>query len=241
MRSAWLVAVPLVLAILHASRSAVACGGSGPGGTGGCELVLPGQTKRLAPRLTASAVATDTTLLFGEGRRADMQRALVFVALSVPLSNRLAFQGSVGGFVAGHLRTPARTTSLGPGAATSLGVSVRAVDGEGAAPLVIASLAASGTYAAADASARHFEAYDLRATGLVGKTIANRVTPYLLGRVFGGPAFWRWDDGARVQGTDLYKFQLGAGASAKLGPIDLFAEVTPLGERAIALGATIGL
>lgn len=230
----------MLAGIVLAPRDVMACGGSGPGGTGGCELVLRG-AKPVA-RLTASVVATDTTLLFGEGRRADMRRALAFASLSLPLSNRVALQSSLGGFVAGDLRTSLRTTTLGPGVATSLGLSVRAIDGDGAAPLVVLNVAASGTYVThPDDRARSFEAYDLRASGLVGKTIGERVTPYALGRVFGGPAFWRWDDGARVQGTDLYKYQVGAGVSAKLGAFDLFVEATPLGERSLALGATVPL
>ncbi len=186
-------------------------------------------------RLGASLATTSTTLLFGEGRRADMRRTAVFATFALPLTAKMAFETSVGGFVAGELRTPMRRVELGPGLVTALGLSVRAVDGAGAAPLVLVSATLSSTYARGE-DARNVEAYDLRATVLVGKTIAGTVTPYLLGRGFGGPVWFRWDDGTRVRGTDLYKYQLGAGLSVTVRGVDAFVEGAPLGERNLAAG-----
>ena len=73
----------------------------------------------------------------------------------------------------------------------------------------------------------------------MGKTLFGTFTPYALARAFGGPAIYRWDDGARVTGTDLYKYQLGAGAGLRLGPVDFFVEGAALGERALAFGIGI--
>lgn len=184
-------------------------------------------------------VATDTTMLFGSGRRAEMQRAAAFATLGLPLSRRVTFEASLGATLGTTLKTNAGTThELGPGAASALGITARALSEEGLAPFVIVGLTlSSGT--ASGKGAAGFSAYDLRASVIVGKTFAEVVTPYVLARGFGGPAFWRWDDGARVQGTDLHKFQIGAGLSVAAGPVDLFAEGVPLGERSLAGGAGI--
>lgn len=68
--------------------------------------------------------------------------------------------------------------------------------------------------------------------GLVaGYTVFDRLTPYAVARVFGGPVFWRGG-----VGTDAYHLQLGLGLVVGLpGGFDLAAEVVPLGEqRAVA-------
>jgi len=224
----------LALALMGvAPRDAAACGGSGPGGTGGCEFRLD---RPREPRIGASVVATDTTMLFGDGRRAQMERLATFASLGWPLSRRLTFEASLGATLGGKLETPGGTVSLLPGAASAVGLTGRVLDEGEVAPFVVAGLTLSGSTARARDAARSFEAYDLRASAIVGKTLARTLAPYVLGRAFGGPAFWRWDDGARVQGTDLHKLQLGAGLALSLGPVDLFVEAVPVGERSLAAG-----
>lgn len=228
----------VVVAVAGLPREAAACGGSGPGGTGMCAL---GEHRTQPPmRVGASVALTDTTILFGEGRRAGMTRTAVFGSFAMPVAPRLSFEASLGGFASGELRTPVRAVGLGPGLVTALGLTVRAVEGRGAAPLVVVSGTFSSSFVRGE-EARHVEAYDLRATVMVGKTIAEVVTPYVLGRGFGGPIWFRWDDGERVQGTDLYKYQLGAGVSVATRYVDLFVEGAPLGERTFAAGLGVRL
>jgi len=106
---------------------------------------------------------------------------------------------------------------------------------------VVLALTGSSTVARGDAPEHAYRAYDVRGTALVGKQIGGRVTPYALGRVFGGPVYTRWDDGVRAQGTDLYKYQVGAGVALALAPVDLFVEGAALGERSIAAGLGVRL
>lgn len=226
-------------ALAAAAGPAHACGGSGPGGTGMCEF--PQRDRARPARVGASVALTDTTILFGEGRRASMTRAAAFASLALPVSPRVTFEGALGGLVSGELGTPARAVGLGPGIVTALGVTWRALDGRDALPLVVVGLTLSGTFAKGDVPGRDLEAYDLRATALVGKTIADVFTPYALVRGFGGPVFFRWDDGTRAQGTDLYKYQVGGGASLALGRAYVFAEGAPLGERNVAAGVGVSL
>jgi hypothetical protein len=114
---------------------------------------------------------------------------------------------------------------------------VKIVDGAGARPLVIIGVAGSSTATQTSDRARPYSAYDVRGSALIGKTFARIVTPYALGRAFGGPAFYRWDDRTRVTGTDLYKYQVGAGVAFRVGSFDVFGEGVPLGERGFAAGA----
>ncbi|MDB4940658.1 MAG: uncharacterized protein JWP97_192 [Labilithrix sp.] len=87
------------------------------------------------------------------------------------------------------------------------------------------------------ASSTTFTAGDLRAGVIVGKTFGDVLTPYVTGRVFGGPIYWHLD-GASVTGTDLYKYQAGGGVSLALlrRRLDVFAEGIALGERGFAAG-----
>ena len=230
------VALTAFMALVLAAPDAEACGGSGPGGTGVCDL---SSGPRRSPRLGASIVATDTTILFGQGRRAESTRLVAFASLALPISRTLTFESSLGGVLGGELRTPGANNRLGPGLATAFGLSYRAVDGAGARPLVVLGVTGSTTATQTRDAARPYEAYDVRVSGLLGKTLFGVFTPYALARAFGGPALYRWDDGARVTGTDLYKYQLGAGAGLRLGPVDVFVEGAALGERALAFGLGI--
>ncbi len=84
-----------------------------------------------------------------------------------------------------------------------------------------------------------YEALDLRLGGIVGVTLFDAISPYALARVFGGPIFWRYL-GDSVTGTDVYKYQLGAGVALRAAKrVSAFAEGVPLGERALVLGMTV--
>lgn len=191
-------------------------------------------------RVGLSYSFTSTTILFGSGRRADLIRHAAFVSAELPLGERAALSVSTGGVAGGHLDDGPRRFSLGPGFANAIGASYRLVDGSGAAPLVLLTGAFSFTHARTSGGGESpsFTAFDARAGALVGKTIADVVTPYALGRVFGGPIFWRFR-GDAVTGTDLYKYQAGAGLSARLfgHRVDAFVEGVAVGERGVSAGA----
>jgi hypothetical protein len=195
-------------------------------------------------RLSASYAFTSTTLLFGEGRRADLTRHAVFGGVQMPLSRSGALSGQIGagGIAGGELVHGASRDTLGPGFAGFVGVAGRVVDGRGAAPFVQLTATLSATHALTRTSGPRpetprFTAFDLRLGAIAGKTFADVFTPYVTGRIFGGPIYWRYD-GADVTGTDLYKYQLGGGLSLALFDrrLDVFAEGIALGERGIAAG-----
>ena len=205
--------------------------------------------------LSASYAFTSTTILFGSGRRAELTRHAVFGALQLPLTRSGAVTGLVGagGVAGGELIHGAARDTIGPGFAGYLGVAGRVYDGKGWVPFLqlTATLSVThmgtrtddrgtrtdGSTSAAGPSSPAFTASDLRVGAIAGKTFGEVFTPYVTGRVFGGPIAWRFD-GAAVTGTDLYKYQVGGGLSLALFQrrLDVFAEGIALGERGLAAG-----
>ncbi len=249
----------VIMALLCAPRSAQACGAAYPGGPVMCDYPRK-DTQRGSgipvARLSASYAFTSTTLLFGDGRRADLTRHAVFGAVQIPLSRSGAFTGQIGagGIAGGELVHGAARDTIGPGFAGFVGIAGRIVDGRGALPFVQLTATISSTHAlthtdetgtrtdgttapGARPEAPRFTAFDLRVGAIAGKTFGDVFTPYVTARAFGGPVYWRFD-GSDVTGTDLYKYQLGGGLSLALFDrrLDLFAEGIPLGERGFAAG-----
>ena len=89
----------------------------------------------------------------------------------------------------------------------------------------------------AGAEATPLIAFDGRVGAQAGRAVGP-VSPYLLVRGFGGPVFWSVD-GEDVTGTDVYHFQLGAGASLAAGPVIAVIDASLLGERAVSLSIAI--
>jgi hypothetical protein len=207
-------------------------------------------------RLSASYAFTSTTLLFGDGRRADLTRHAVFGSVQLPLSSsgKLSAQLGAGGIAGGELVHGAARDTIGPGFAAFGGVAWRAYDGRDALPFLQLTATLSATHTltrtddrgtrtdgstspAARPETPRFTAFDLRVGAIAGKTFGDVFTPYVTARAFGGPISWRFD-GADVTGTDLYKYQLGGGLSLALFDrrLDVFAEGIALGERGVAAG-----
>jgi hypothetical protein len=161
----------------------------------------------------------------------------------------VTWQIAGGGFVTGNLRADRVDRQMGPGWLVSGGATWRVADGtEGAAPYVLLSLTlgATGTRTFADppdveAPLRgDYVAFDARFGATVGKTFADRVSPYAAARVFGGPVLWT-EEGESRTGTDRYHVQLAGGVALLLDPIDLFVEGAPLGEIGVSGGIGVKL
>ena len=217
-----------------------------------------GEAATLGPpiaHLSASYAYTATTILFGNGRRADLTRHAVFGQLQLPLTKSGAVTGIVGagGIAGGELIHGAARDTLGPGFSGALGVAGRVYDGKGWIPFLqlTATLSVThmgtrtddagtrtdGTRSPAGPSSPKFTAGDLRVGFIAGKTFGDVFTPYVTARAFGGPVAWRFD-GEAVTGTDLYKYQAGGGLSVALfrRRLDVFAEGIAVGERGVAAG-----
>jgi hypothetical protein len=81
-------------------------------------------------------------------------------------------------------------------------------------------------------------AQDTRIGVLFGRTFAGIWSPYVVGRVFGGPVHWNID-GTDVVGSDRHHYAIGLGGSITVrSSLDLVAEGAFFGERSFVLGAS---
>lgn len=206
-------------------------------------------------RVAASYAFTSTTIKLGDDRRADLTRHTAFANLQLPLNRSGSLTGLAGvGLIAGGtLEHGAARDTIEPGIAAAVGIAPRVYDGNRYLPFVQLTLTLSfahmntktdaagtrtdGTVSPTGQSSSAFNAADARGGVIVGKTFANVFTPYVTGRVFGGPVSWRFD-GDDVTGHDAYQYQVGGGFALALfkGRLDVFAEGIALGEKGVAAG-----
>jgi hypothetical protein len=147
------------------------------------------------------------------------------------VSPRWTLSGSAGGTFAGRLTPPAGARALGGGGVVSLGASVVPLEEKGWIPFILISAALSFSGAQGDPA---FYGTDARLGVAVGYTFFGVISPYVTGRVFGGPAIW----GSQI-GTDVNHYQVGVGLIGLLpAGFDLSAEFVPLGEQRLA--ASVG-
>jgi len=148
---------------------------------------------------------------------------------------RLGLTLGAGAILGGAVTTPDGVAhDVDPGLAVSVSTSVLVLYEAGTRPFVMlgASIGYSRTTTDGD---QLLTAADARVTALVGKTFADVVSVYALGRAFGGPVYWELFD---ATGGDAHHYAVGAGLIARLpGQVTLFVEGLPLGERSLSAGA----
>lgn len=170
--------------------------------------------------------------MFDGADRLRLEAMAVSASFEWRASPRWTLAGAAGGVVAGRLVSEPTTESFdfSGGLVGSFSGSFLALEQGRLWPfiMVAGSLAVTGVRAAPTT----YVALDLRLTTTVGYTFFERLTPYAVGRLFGGPVFWR-----SQTGTDLYHYQVGAGFVVGLPfGFDLNAEVIPLGEQRVTAG-----
>jgi hypothetical protein len=232
----------LVLAIAASvpARRALACGASAGGAAGisGCSLEEHEEGARPKWRLGAAYSFTSTGLNFNNGLRVDEVRNVSLVALDYRPVRRVTLEVGAGVFLGGSLTVSSVPYAMAPGFASVVGASWRVVDADGAIPFVL--LTSQLSYASSNTQGDvGYNAFDLRLGAAVGTTLSNILTPYVVGRAFGGPIYWHYQ-GASITGTDDHHWQVGAGLSLLLARrVDLFVEGVPLGELGVAAGAGV--
>jgi hypothetical protein len=212
-----------------------ACGVSGPDGVWSCSLEEHEEEERPRWTLSSTLLGTSTALRFGS-LRAEQRRSAGLVSAAYAPTPRLTLQASIGASSRGQLRVEDQTYDMSLGPTAALGVSYVVLAGS---PFLVLGGALSGvtmqTHARADLTAQErYTALDLRLSAALGVTLFDGLRAYLLGRVFGGPVFWRYQGEART-GTDVSHYQLGLGVSGVLAERVLLAiEGVPLGERSLS-------
>ena len=199
--------------------------------------------KAKAKRMRASVVIghAASTLIFDGKTRVDINRRAILATLERRLSEKWTLQAAAGGIVTGTLNDNGDRYVFGPGWSAGVTASYRALDGRGRSPFLL--LAGTLAFAGARTQAEvpnapnvSYVAGDLRLGVVLGKTFFQALSPYAVGRVFGGPIWWQLQ-GKNILGTDAYKFQIGAGLAVAMPfGLDAFVEAVPLGEKAVSTG-----
>jgi hypothetical protein len=232
------LAFAVLLGLTFHSTKAFACGVSAVDGTWSCSLEEHDEEERPKWNVGASALATWTKLELGDIRARQTRTAVVATAGYAP-TRKLTLTLSAGAGIDGVLRAPNGVHEMSAGPTGAAGVVYSLIEGR---PF----LAVSGVLSASHARTRlrgedgsvSYTAFDLRLGVVFGTTLFDVLSPYLVARAFGGPVFWRYA-GANTTGTDTSHVQLGAGVTVRpLEMLAMYVEGVPLGERALAGGAS---
>jgi len=174
-----------------------------------------------------------------------IERYAVTAGVDYRFSPETTFGGGLGAGLGGLITVGTTRYHVEPGWLVTLSYSRRLLDGTGKLPFLVLGVSGGGSGAGTQqelppagvqAATGTLYAFDIRAGLTVGKTFWNTLSPYAAVRAFGGPVLWSYM-GKSVLASDLYHVQLGLGmVSALPRGVDLFAEVVPLGERAVTVG-----
>lgn len=186
---------------------------------------------------------SSTRIVWSGTADGDLERDTAFVTTERRFGPKFAMQLGAGATTGGALETAGTLHRIGPGWAGFLSFSAIVLDGKGTKPLLVASatIAVSSARTVDRANPNAFAtltAGDFRGGLVLGKTLLDRVTPYVAGRVFGGPIHWQLA-GRDQTGTDAYHVQLGFGGVVSIAPFDVYLEGVPVGER--SLGGGLGV
>ncbi len=228
----------LAAAAATVAKPAFACGASdgGAAGISGCSLEEHEESARPKWRVGADYSFTSTGLHFDSGVHAEQLRNTSLVTLDYRPVRRVTLEVGAGPFLGGSLTVNSLRYAMAPGFAGVVGASWRIVDADGAIPFVL--ITSQLSYGSSSTTGGvGYDAFDLRGGVAVGTTLWMILTPYAVGRAFGGPVYWRYQ-GASVIGTDDHHWQAGAGLSLRVArKVDVFVEGVPLGELGVTAGA----
>ena len=192
-----------------------------------------------------AASETRSQLSFRELGRRDFRQSSVTVAVTRLRPDGWSWRASLAALTSAEMHDSARSRSVPFGGAAAFTVT-RTFYGSAASRLLYTF---AGTVTVSSAGAREkdgagrYLAMDARGAATVGYRALPWLVPYLSGRVFGGPAFWRpTTDAAWDVGTDRWHVQAAAGVSVRTPTgLSVSAEYAPGGERgwSVELGAPL--
>lgn len=200
--------------------------------------------------MSASYGLFRSELIFTGSVEPDIFEHMVVVAAGRQLPGAFSVRLAAGAIVGGTLSHDGRSHDVGAGWLVSASAARKWAFGPSQRFFATASVTAawSSTHTreviggAPDSSdSIGLTAGDMRVGALMGVTLADRISPYVLARGFGGPVGWQVD-GRDITGTDQHHYQLGAGASVRL-PFHASAlvDASVLGERSLSIGLSLAL
>lgn len=200
-----------------------------------------GDSSKKSWRAGASGGAFRSTIVFDGDQNVDIEQSSVSGILGYQLSTRAGLVASAGGILGGTVNHGTEG-DIGSGLVVSLSANYLALYETDTRPFLLGSVTFghSRTSAVSDDNMRHdWNAFDMRAGLMVGKTISDQFVPFASARAFAGPVSWKLG-GEDVVGTDKYHYTLGLGATFRIpGKLDLFAEVLGLGEKSASVGGSV--
>jgi hypothetical protein len=210
------IAVAFAVIALSA-RSAGACGVSASGAPAGiCDAseVLDEKAATAKNRFGLSYGYT-STILFFDKLRAPTERNAAMVSFEHPLKGHWTLEFGGGSLLSGYIDTGIGRATFQPGVLADVSLSHLVLASSGyAKPFILTSFALAGVWSQTiGAVTADYFAFDFSfdvATGIVLKVGRQAISPFLAGRVFGGPVFWQYQ-GANVLGSDAYHYSLGPG------------------------------
>ena len=173
-----------------------------------------------------------TTIRFS-GRDVDFDERTLQASLDYRVLQTVGISFGVGAILDGNLRFNNMDFDIKAGVAGTVAVSWLALPEAEVRPFLLVGVGFGAS--TTEAGDERLTALDLRGSVVIGKTFFDTLTPYLVGRVFGGPVKWTIA-GASVTGGDTHHYTVGVGATLRISGLDVFAEVLPLGERALNVG-----
>jgi hypothetical protein len=230
-------AVGLVASAVSFEGIAHACGVSGSGAPAGiCDAseVLDEKAAAAKDRIGVSYGYTSSVLFFSDGTRDPTERHTVMASYEHPMPGRWTLEVGAGSLLGGTVGNA--TFTPGVLAAVSISHLVAPPRSRYAAPFLLLSFTLAGVWAEVQTD---YVAFDFSAALAAGTSIKfgpHTLTPFIAGRVFGGPVFWRG-----ALGMDAYHYSLGPGLALGIAHsrVGLSFGCSVLGEKNIRGGATI--
>ncbi len=182
-----------------------------------------------------------TELTFSNDEGAALRRRAVTFGLERRLGEAWAIQLTGGLSLGGDVTVGKERYELSPGWLAALSGSYRVLDGDRYAPFLVVGLAAAVSSVGAQRGEEEamFTATDMRVSAAVGKLFWQTIAPFAMVNAFGGPVFWE-RGGEAITGSDDHHYQLGGGLLVTAqGQWNAYAEIVPLGERALRVGASL--
>jgi hypothetical protein len=205
------------IAALACVKPARACGVSASGAPAGiCDAseVLDEKASAAKNRIGASYGWT-STILFFDNLRAPTQRHAAMISFELPLKGHWTLEFGGGSLLGGFLDTDVGRAYFQPGLLADVSLSHLVLASSGyAKPFILTSFALAGVWSrTTGAVSADYYAFDFSfdvATGIALKLGRHSISPFLAGRVFGGPVFWHYQ-GRDILGGDAYHYSLGPG------------------------------
>jgi len=202
-------------------------------------------------RIGASFGYTSSVLLFSDGLRAPTERDTVMVSFEHPMrdkrGSRWTLEFGAGSLLGGFLQTgPSSQATFSPGVIADVSLSHLIIEPHGyASPFLLLSFTLAGVWSRTSSAAMDadYVAFDFSADVAAGVSMRMKrqaITPFLAGRLFGGPVFWTHTTNA-VLGMDAYHYSLGPGLALSLdrSRVGLSLGCSLLGEKNLRAGVSV--